>query len=405
MDRLLKSVRDFLTLKLIPGNRLLLALSGGCDSLALLYILIECQKLFDFELHLAHVDHAWRAASSNEARILKQLSEHLKVPFHHRRLEPLSGSNLEDRYREKRYAFFHELQEMWGFQAVLLAHHADDQGETLLKRICEGARLGALGGLQPETQRGILTLWRPLLAIRKEELSRFLKMKRITPFDDSTNRDIHYLRPRMRLQIFPGLEKQFGKKMGRNFHRLGLLFQDVKSYLEEKKKEIEKSLVRGPFGNYLENPSQIPKLEMRYFLEEVARTAKAHLSHDSCDVLLRLIEMRAPKATFHAAPLSYVLNQNVLFLLDRDMPSFDWKNWTQKTGKSTWKEFWKGVCSKTPSGSELLIWDRLTPVWRQKMKKWYTKNRVPLFFHDKAPVFCVQGKIIGECLTGKELNL
>lgn len=401
MDRPLEYVKDFLTLKLIPGKRLLLALSGGNDSLALLYVLLECRKLFDFTLHIAHVDHGWREESASEAKLLGRMIKELQLSFHQRRLIPLIGSNLEDRYRKKRYAFFHELQEEWDFQAVILAHHADDQGETLLKRICEGARLGALGGLQPEVRLGKLKLWRPLLSIRKKELTHFLQVRQLKPFDDWTNRDIHYLRSRMRVKIFPGFEKEFGKNIGRNFHRLGCLFQDIKGYLEEKRKKIENTFVQGPFGAYLRNPQKYPRLEMRYLLEEKTRMLGVHLSHDSCDTLLRLIQMNASKATICAGPLSFVINKNILFFFDRKFPIFNWEQWVEKNEQSTWKDFWRGFCSRMPPKSEAVFLDGLTPILRKKIKKWYVSNGVPSFFHDKAPIFCIKGKVISECLTGR----
>jgi len=400
MHRPLKCVRDFLTLRLVPGEKLLLALSGGGDSLALLYLLLECRKFLDFDLHTAHVDHAWREESDEEAKILRRLAQHLNLPFYLRQLEPLTGPNLEDRYRDKRYAFLHELQDKESFQAVLLAHHADDQGETLLKRICEGARLGALGGLKSEVNRGNLTLWRPLLPVRKAELIAYLQAKPIEPFDDWTNKDTHYLRPRMRLKIFPDLEEQFGKSIGRNFQRLGFLFQEMTEYLEEKKKEIEKELVQGPFGFYLENPSRYPRLVMRFFLEEVARVQEGHLSQDSCAALLRLIEVNAPKATIHAGALTYVLNKHYLFLLKKEFPCFDQHQWKKKKQRSNWKDFWRGTCMSVPDDCQILSLEDLNPILRKKMKKWYAKHQVPPFMHDKAPIFCSKGEIVEECLTG-----
>jgi len=402
MERPIKCVRDFLTLNLIPDKRLLLALSGGGDSLALLYLLVECREKLNFELHIAHVDHAWREESKREAALLDRLAKHLKLPFHHIRLSPITGSNLEDRYREKRYAYFQKLQEQWQFQAVLLAHHADDQGETILKRICEGSKLGALGGLKAETKRGNLTLWRPLLPIRTSELLTYLKRKRLEPFDDWTNEDLHYLRPRMRQKIFPELEKQFGKGIGRNFHRLGILFQDVANYLDKKKEAIEQKLIHGPFGSYLEHPSRFPQLEMRYFLEETARASHAHLSQDSCEILLRLIRINAPKAKILAGSLTYILNKDYLFLLKEEIPEFDWSMWQSQEEPSDWKDFWKGSCHVTASPCQMMLLDDLTPVLRKKMKKWYAKHKVPALLHDKAPIFMREGKVVGECLTGKQ---
>lgn len=402
--RLEKCVRDFLTLRLIPGKRLLLALSGGGDSLALLYLLLSCQDKLDFDLHLAHVDHAWRAESAEESHVLENLARHLKLPMHLKRLSPIEGPNLEERYRTLRYQFFQELQEEWDFQAVLLAHHADDQAETLLKRICEGARLGVLGGLQSEAKRKSLTLWRPLLPIRKKALAQFLQKRKISPFDDWTNRDLSYLRPRMRLQIFPDLEKQFGKNIGSNFYHLGALFQEVSTYLEEKKQQITAQLVTGPFGEYLEAPSRFSQLELRFFFEEKARAAGAHLSRDGCEILLRLIKIEAPKGTIQASPLTFQLTSRCLFILKGPFPSFSAEQWKWKNGKGTWKDFWLGKCQRPQEGSHMLPLSALEPLVRKKMKKWYAKHRVPAFFYDKAPIFALKGKIVGECLTGSDFK-
>ena len=166
--------------------------------------------------------------------------------------------------------------------------------------------------------------------------------------------------------------------MGRNFYRLGTLFQEVAQYLDEKKETIEQELVHGPFGSYLMHPSRFPSLEVRYFLEEKARASHAHLSQDSCEILLRLISINAPKAKIHAGPLTYILNKDYLFLLNEEMPRFDW---------------------------QMMLLDDLTPVLRKKMKKWYAKHKVPAFFHDKAPVFMKGGELVTECLTGKSLSV
>ena len=408
MNRLKQIVKDFLILKLnVDGNflekkpTLLLALSGGGDSLALFYLLIESQKFLGISLHIAHVDHGWREESQLQADALESLCLDVGAPFHRRRLNFASGSNLEERCRDARYQFFLELQEKWNFQAVLLAHHMDDQGETVLKRLCEGARIGALGGLRPEVKMGSLTLWRPLLSVRKEELSLFLKARRIEAVDDRTNRDTKYLRPRIRGQIFPLLENRFGKNIGPNFHRFGLLFQEVRDYLKKRVEQIEKRMVKGPFGSYLEHPSKIPRLEMRYLLEEKARQCGAHLSHASCLTLLNLIERNAPKGRIDARHLTYVLNKGILFFIEQEVPAPNWNGWKKKKGLSDWRDVWKGSISLAPNGASSLGLGDLSSILQKKIKKWYSESRVPPFLHDKSPIFCSHGRIVGECLTGR----
>lgn len=209
-------IKDFLTLRLEKGAKLLLAFSGGPDSMALLHLLLEAKKELDFSLHLAHIDHGWREESREEAQTLQTLAKHLHLPFHLHRLEKMEGGDLENRAREKRLTFFLSLHKQHHFQALLLAHHRGDQAETVFKRIAEGSGLKGLGGLYHERVLGDLPLWRPLLSIKKKELYAYLKRKRLDSFEDATNKDPRFLRSRMREELFPELEKIFGKKMEGN---------------------------------------------------------------------------------------------------------------------------------------------------------------------------------------------
>ncbi len=196
---------------------LLLGFSGGPDSMALLHLLLQVK----LPLHLAHIDHGMREESREEAERIASYAKKLGLPFHLRTLREITGSNLEERFREERRQFFHELCGEFSFQAVLLAHHADDQAEVVLKRILEGSRLYNIGGMAPTDEQEGVNFWRPLLGMRKEILLNFLEKKKIAFFEDQTNKNLHYLRARMREEIFPFLEEKFGKQVRNSLCRLG----------------------------------------------------------------------------------------------------------------------------------------------------------------------------------------
>src|SRR5271165_84222 len=101
----------------------------------------------DLDLHIAHVDHGWRPESSAEAEQLKSDVERLKLPFYLKRLENIPMK--ENEARSARLGFFKELYDKLGCQALILGHHGDDQSETVLKRILEGASFSALKGILP----------------------------------------------------------------------------------------------------------------------------------------------------------------------------------------------------------------------------------------------------------------
>jgi len=206
-------LRQFLK-KFHDGSPLLLALSGGPDSMALFRLFLQEGVIFS----VAHVDHGWRAESHDEAEQLAQLCQSYQLPFYTCRLN-LQGSNLEDRCRQARYAFFRTcLQE--GMQGVVLGHQADDWIETVLKRIFEGARLTKLAGLRPVTQFEGMTLLRPLLAVRKQELINWLQKRQFWFFEDPTNADPKFLRSRLRHEIYPMLQKSFGKSIDTSLLKL-----------------------------------------------------------------------------------------------------------------------------------------------------------------------------------------
>jgi len=303
-------VKDFLSIHLEKGAKLLLGLSGGPDSMALLYFLLECQSRLDFSLHIAHIDHGWREESTEEALTLQKLAAQLKLPFHLHTLKGMKGADLENRSREERLNFFKALHQEHHFQALLLAHQKGDQAETVLKRVFEGAGLRALGGLQKVKRLGELLVWRPLLPLSKAELLAYLERKHIPYFEDPTNRDTAFLRSRMREQIFPEIERQFGKKIQKNCIRLGAMCRELSAYFEEKSQVIEQKLLRGPFGDCL--PLDFHPLELKYFLKGYARDA--HLSSDALELLIRLIQQRKTGRVVHAPPLIFCINRDHLLI-------------------------------------------------------------------------------------------
>lgn len=392
-------VKDFLSLHLQKGAKLLLGLSGGPDSMALLHFLLASLPQLDFSLHLAHVDHGWREESSQEARALQALAAKLKLPFHLHTLNAKQGPDLENRCRLMRLAFFKELHEKYQFQALLLAHHGGDQAETVLKRVFEGGGLKAMGGLHSIAFWEGLTIWRPLLALQKRDLVAYLDRKHIPYFIDPTDHD---LRSKMRKEIVPDLERQFGKNIQRNCIRLGALCQELSTYFEEKSCAIEKKLIRGPFGDCL--PLEFHPLEIKYFIKRYAEGA--HLSRDALDLLIRLIKGKRSGSEVHASPLTFSISRSHLFILKAPFPDFfsEKRNWT-RIGRGNWENFWQGEIAIPEGTVQIESFASLEPRLKKKMREKYATRDVPPFFYEKAPIFMKEGRIVGECLTGESLSI
>jgi len=294
-DHILKTVQDFLALHHARGKPLIVGFSGGPDSLALLHLLLECRELFDLDLHVAHVDHGWRPESGEQADHLREDIERLKLPFYLRRLENVPMK--EEAAREARLSFFQELYQTLGCQAVLLGHQGDDQSETVLKRVLEGASLMALKGILSVSVIEGMQLWRPLLAIDKPALRKWLDSRGLQPLEDSTNLDRRYLRGRMRSSILPELKEQFGKEVGENLRRLGQTAQELGDYLTRQLRKYEALIVEDHEEKRVDLSSFYPfePVEVKIFFKKFSAENEVFLSYEAVQTLYEILE----KGTLH----------------------------------------------------------------------------------------------------------
>lgn len=240
-----EKIETFLNENLRGTCPLILGFSGGGDSLALALVLHE----LGVPLHLAHFDHGWREESLQETEKLRQWSREKGLSFHTERWHKPELSEMKA--RNARFAFFKRLFETTSYQALVLAHHADDQAETVLKRLLEGAHFHNFQAMQPKALRDSMPIWRPLLGISKAEILSFLRERGESYIEDPTNEDLKYLRARMRRKILPYLSEQFGKNVAPPLARLSEYGNRLSEYLLEKTRErtLQKSH-QGPYYDF-----------------------------------------------------------------------------------------------------------------------------------------------------------
>lgn len=192
----------------LPGDTLVVALSGGADSTLLLDLLT---RLPDYNLHLvaAHLNHCLRGAESDaDEEFCRSLAARYAIPYESRRIDVKmlasdNQLNLEDAGRRSRIEFLDEIRGTYGAAAVLLAHHADDQAETVLMRLLRGSGTTGLSGMTYRNARGYV---RPLLDISRSEIERYLRRCGLEWREDASNSDTAYLRNRIRHELLPLLE-------------------------------------------------------------------------------------------------------------------------------------------------------------------------------------------------------
>ncbi|MBQ6346381.1 MAG: tRNA lysidine(34) synthetase TilS [Clostridia bacterium] len=190
------------------GRRLLIALSGGADSVALAVLLAEVREEYRLTLLAAHVDHGIRPDSPEDAEFCRTLCRQLDIPFYCARLDVPAEARrrregLESAARWLRYEQLRRFRDALGADLIALAHHMDDQAETVLMHLCRGAGTGGMAGMRPLTG----DLWRPLLGCRKAELVDYLRGKGLAWREDATNAVADNPRNAIRLHALPELEK------------------------------------------------------------------------------------------------------------------------------------------------------------------------------------------------------
>src|SRR5262245_48793684 len=189
---------------LAGGETVLVAVSGGSDSVALLHVLHELRPTFNLSLHVLHVDHGLRAASTRDAEFVQGLGARLGVPVDVTRVTVGAGS-VEAAAREARYAALEAWADRLGADRIATGHTVDDQAETVLMRLLDGAGVRGLAGIPPRRGRVI----RPLIETRRSTLRDALVAAGLDWVEDETNRDPKFLRNRIRHELLPLLAASY----------------------------------------------------------------------------------------------------------------------------------------------------------------------------------------------------
>ena len=217
VDTVSRFIRSHSLLK--KGDRVIVAVSGGPDSVALLKILLILRKKLRLELFVAHYNHALRGRDSDaDERRAAELAQEWNLPFYVRRdrrplKKPRRVTSLEEALRIRRYRFFIDLAGKIRAGKITTAHTSDDQAETVLMRLLRGAGLRGLGAMRPSRREGKYEIVRPLLCVLKKEVLKFLKSERLDYRHDLSNRSPDFTRNRIRHRLLPLLEREYNPKV------------------------------------------------------------------------------------------------------------------------------------------------------------------------------------------------
>jgi tRNA(Ile)-lysidine synthase len=193
-----------------PGDRVLVAVSGGSDSIGLLHLLAREAPRHPFRLAVAHFDHGLRPGSADDAGFVRTAAQRLGLPFHGagadvRALARAEKRSIEDAARAARHRFLRAALREWNGDRIALAHQAEDLCEGILMRLAEGTGLAGLAGMRP-VQGPII---RPLLGVRRAQIRAWLEGAGLGWREDESNASLEPLRNRVRHRLVPLLEAEF----------------------------------------------------------------------------------------------------------------------------------------------------------------------------------------------------
>jgi tRNA(Ile)-lysidine synthase len=238
------------------GTHLLVGVSGGADSVALLCVLKILQPTWKLTLHVAHLDHALRDGSADDAVFVKELADRWRVPAtveqrNVRQLCAQYGWSLEDGARRVRYQFLAEVAQRQQADGIALAHTADDQAETVLMRLLRGAGLTGLSAIPIKRRMGEQWMIRPLLETWRRDLEAFLQQQQLAWRQDSSNADGRFVRNRIRHELLPLLERDYNPNIKMALTQLAEQSQGDAAYLEEATRRQWRRVVRSAAAKQL----------------------------------------------------------------------------------------------------------------------------------------------------------
>ncbi|MEW9096705.1 MAG: tRNA lysidine(34) synthetase TilS [Clostridiaceae bacterium] len=221
LQKVIRTIEDNQMIK--KGDKIIVAVSGGPDSICLLHILSTLKEKYSIELYAAHINHCLRGDEADEdEEYVRGFCKQYAIDFHSIKIDVANLAkekkmSFETTAREARYMFFDEVMKKVEGDKIALAHNANDQCETVLMRIMRGTGIQGLAGIRPVRDN---TYIRPLLNITREEIEKYCSTNDLKPRLDKTNLETIYTRNKIRLELIPYIEENFNSNIIDSINRL-----------------------------------------------------------------------------------------------------------------------------------------------------------------------------------------
>lgn len=281
------------------GDAIVLGVSGGPDSMALLHLLIKIKKELDIEVICAQVNHnTGRSGQAEEQEMVKKYCKNNGILFEGMTIEDYGDDNFHNEARSKRYNYFGSIVKKYHAKYLLTAHHGDDLIETILMRIVRGSTLRGYSGFSKIVEMGDYTILRPLINVTKDEILEYTKKNKIPYALDSSNTKDVYTRNRFRKYIVPEFKKE-DKNVHNKFYKFSKTLLEYNEYID---KQVEKIIPKVLPQNIL-NIEEFNKLDkviqmkiIYYILEKAYQDDLMLITDHHAELIYSLIISKKPNS-------------------------------------------------------------------------------------------------------------
>ena len=219
------------------GDKIVVGVSGGPDSITLLYCLNKYKEKLGYEIVVAHINHLIRKDSTEDEQFVENVCKEMKIKCYIKRADIIKLAEIEKRGEEEtgrmvRYAFFDEIAQKESANKIAIAHNMNDNAETVLLNLIRGCGLSGLEGIQPKEYNKYI---RPLINCKREEIETYCEKNKLNPRIDYTNKENIYKRNKIRNELLPYL-KELNPNIVQNLSRLSKIVKNENTYIN---KEVE----------------------------------------------------------------------------------------------------------------------------------------------------------------------
>jgi tRNA(Ile)-lysidine synthase len=227
------------------NDRILIGVSGGIDSVCLFHLFLIIKNKWNLSLAVIHVNHGWRGKNADlDEAFVRELARKNRLICYSQKVDARGYAikhklSPEEGARVVRFKYFNDIINRTNYDLLALAHHADDQAETILMNMIRGTGIRGLGGIYPRREKII----HPLLFATREQIENYVNINGLKYVTDKSNLDTRYLRNRIRLNIISKLKQDIGQHIVSTFCRTGDAARETQTYLENESNHLKQQVI------------------------------------------------------------------------------------------------------------------------------------------------------------------